>query len=83
MENLNCNFDNRKSFYGKAKVNTNDNTIELFSYDTKIAMIENGEPKIIKANLSQTSLRHTKEFFKQYGYTATNKNQMIKDYYKN
>ena len=83
MENLSCNYDSRKSFYGKATVNTNDNAIELFSYNTKVAIIENGEPKILRSDLSQTSLRHTKEFLKQHGHTAINSKQMIKDYYKN
>jgi len=82
MENLSCNYSNRKSFYGKAKIDTNGNRTELFSYDTKVAIIENNIPVILKSNLSQTSMRHVKEFLQQYGHTAKDKKQMIKDYYK-
>ena len=64
-------FDARKSFYGKAYVSEESNTFNLFSYDTYIATISNGHIKFasnIKDLLSQTTLRHLKEFMKQYLY---------------
>lgn len=63
-------FDSRKSFYGKAHVIDHENgIIELRSYSTIVARIENG--KITENGLhgySQTTNRHIREFFKQFNH---------------
>lgn len=70
-------YDNAKSFYKKAKINIKyDNKglvkqVDLLSYNYNIATIK--ESKLIINTYidkwdSQTSLRHLKEFIKQYYY---------------
>lgn len=75
MYELQCIFDSRQSFYGKAQVEIKqyDNFIAtiLYSYGTEVASIEeyNNSMKIYFYNgkYSQTTTRHQKEFFKQKG----------------
>ena len=43
---LEARYDTRKSFYGKAKVRTENGKIILRSYNTDVAYIKNGKPKI-------------------------------------
>lgn len=58
-------YDNRNSFYGKARVVTKDNgDEELYSYGTLVAGIKDGKP-YSKGKFSQTTSRHQREFFKQ------------------
>lgn len=71
---LQCRYDTRQSFYGKAKVKETSyiglNLIELYSYGTLVAKIEEKEDKkvyIYMGKYSQTTTRHQKEFFKQNG----------------
>ena len=71
--------DSRKSFYNKAKIKTEDNKLILISYKTEVCIIENNKP-FIKGFYSVTTLRHIKEFLKQNGFKAENKNQILKDY---
>jgi len=73
--------DNRKSFYGKALVHTDDDSIKLQSYNTIVAEIKR-EPKraIVRGTYSPTTLRHIKEFLKQHGFRAESKSQIEKDY---
>lgn len=86
-------YDKAKSFYGRAKVEEVDNTINLISYDSNICTIfVNGlddlEVEIYDVTdyygesltFSSTSLRHLKEFLLQNGLRADNKNQICKDY---
>ncbi len=77
---LDTKYDSRKSFYNKAMVS--DNTDELYSYGVHVMSIENGKPviKCREDQLSQTTLRHIKEFLKQKGFPAISKQQIIKDY---
>lgn len=88
---LDPQYDARKSFYGKAQVDVKkDGTQVLYSYNTPVAMIKNGEVTLGKAtnrgypfavwNYSQTTLRHVKEFLKQNGFTADSTKQMAQDY---
>ena len=89
---LNCRYDARKSFYGKAvvieKEESQDNYIykilELRSYSTIVARItENTETNKATCEYfgkySQTTTRHQKEFFKQYGLS----DKEIKELFKN
>lgn len=74
-------YDTRKSFYNKAVVEHTKNKATLYSYNTKVAAIENGKVKLFNAwDYSSTTLRHTKEFLKQNGFAADTKAQMQKEY---
>ena len=83
--NLDCVYDTRKSFYGKAKVNDvyNDNSVlVLISYNTEVAQITKNKNKRVYnyfGKYSQTTTRHQKEFFKQNGLN----DEEIKDLFKN
>lgn len=75
--------DSRKSFYGKARVIDTDDTMTLESYNTPVLKFERGSRKITLLpgwDLSQTTLRHVKEFLKQLGFKAETLNQIRKDY---
>ena len=70
---LNARFDGRKSFYGKAIVNQEGNTLTLYSYNTRVAIITDGI--VTRAdihNWSRTTDRHIREFIRQF---ATDQNQ--------
>lgn len=84
-------YDSRKSFYGKAKVETieTDSTkiMTLYSYDTKVACVvldkETGSRTYNLFGIySQTTTRHQKEFFRQQGMTEKEVQDFIKDYRK-
>lgn len=90
--NLDCRYDARKSFYGKAQVEEKEEiqddmlyTIyELYSYGTLVARItENEETNKATCEYlgkySQTTTRHQKEFFKQNGLS----DKEIKELFKN
>ena len=79
---LDCRYDSRKSFYGKAKVveseEEQDNIVyevlELYSYDTLVARITRNKETCLSTceylgKYSQTTTRHQKEFFRQYRLT--------------
>lgn len=77
---LGCRYDSRASFYGKAQVKQESKlqegvlytTQELYSYGTLVARITTNE-ETNKSTCeylgyySQTTTRHQKEFFKQFG----------------
>ena len=76
-------YDARKSFYGKAFVERTPTGPELYSYGTRVAKIEDGKVVLFpKWNSSQTTLRHVKEFLRQYGFKADTQKQIEKDYLK-
>ena len=77
---LDCRYDSKKSFYGKAVVKVIKNSIEqeqlLYSYETLVASIitnfEKGTrvyeliPYVVNGKTkTQTTTRHQKEFFRQ------------------
>lgn len=73
---LDCRYDSRKSFYGKAVVELQEDykgkTMKLYSYDTLVAsyMYYKIPGEIVfdwLGTWSQTTTRHQKEFFKQLG----------------
>ena len=85
---LECEYDSRQSFYGKAFVEVQKNDFEitkdLYSYGTLVAsIVENFEThKIIYKDFgrfSQTTTRHQKEFFRQEGLSE----KEIKELFKN
>jgi hypothetical protein len=75
LYDLDCRFDSRKSFYGKARVKeeqyNNFKALILYSYGTEVASIEYHKNNMImfyyNGKYSQTTTRHQKEFFKQNG----------------
>lgn len=74
-------YDSRKSFYGKAQVDTGDDGLSnrLYSYDTLVAEIKNGKP-VVYGTFSQTTLRHIKDWLKQLGFKADSSKQIMADY---
>lgn len=69
---LQTQYDNRKSFYGKAQViATNNGNLKLYSYGTLVARVRHTKDNktIFTYNgyYSQTTTRHQKEFFFQEG----------------
>lgn len=73
-------FESVNSFYKKATMSDTENGIELRSYDTPVAWVNEGVARVNTSHLSATTLRHVKEFLKQKGFKALNKKQIIKDY---
>lgn len=79
MEELQPIYSNVKSFYKKARVLKNDDTIQLISYSTKVAEIKNGKAHIF-GWYSATTTRHIKEFLQQNGFKTGTKAQLEKMY---
>ena len=79
MEELQPIYSNVKSFYRKARVLKNDDTIQLISYSTKVAEIKNGKAHIF-GWYSATTTRHIKEFLQQNGFKTGTKEQLEKMY---
>ena len=81
---LDCRYDARQSFYGKAKVVVDKGCTTLYSYDTKVAQINRkGELKLLPCwDYSQTTMRHVKEFMRQNGFNVDTVAQIRKDYIK-
>lgn len=79
---LEAQYDSRRSFGGKAQVETdNAGTETLYSYDTPVVKIVNGKVTLLpKWDSSMTTLRHVKEFLKQHDLKAESKEQIAKDY---
>lgn len=79
---LEAQYDSRKSFGGKAQVETdNAGTETLYSYNTPVVKIVKGEVTLLpKWDSSATTLRHVKEFLKQHDLKAESKEQIAKDY---
>lgn len=73
-------FDTRKSFYGKAKVITENDTITLISYSTRVAEIKDGKAKIF-GTYSPTTLRHIKDFLYQNNFPIGTKSELLEMYY--
>ena len=70
-------YSTRKSFYGKANVN-DDNT--LVSYGTPIMKIVDGKIQMLcrPEHLTQTTLRHIREFMQQNGMDPIPRNKLVK-----
>lgn len=74
-------YDSRKSFYGKAQVDTGDkgDKNKLYSYGTLVAEIKDGKP-VVYGTYSATTLRHIKDWLKQNGFKAETSRQILADY---
>lgn len=59
-------FDARKSFYHKAVVHIDGPKTTLLSYETEVAVLENGKLTMLpEAWYSNTTRRHVREFARQ------------------
>lgn len=83
---LQARYDSRASFYSKARIEADYPIVKLWSYNTNVATITyNGQPDDkgtvqVFGTYSVTTLRHIKEFLKQYNFKAENSKQIMADY---
>ena len=73
-------YDSRVSFYGKAQVIAGNGVIELQSYKTRVARLENYELTILPGAgywWTATTGRHINEFVQQFGGKKMTKAQII------
>ena len=85
LYNLKPQYDSRKSFYGKAKVYSDDKGhLLLKSYDTIVAEItdgiatEDGNPTVkINGWYSQTTAEHINDFLYQHGFATLSKKEIL------
>jgi hypothetical protein len=76
-------YDRCKSFYGKAQVIEEDNTIKLQSYDTIVATITNVNGKDfvdVYGLYSRTTTRHIHEFLTQHGFNCQTTKEIMEKY---
>ena len=73
-------YSSRKSFYGKAGYSDSDEGRTLRSYQTDIMRIKDGKIEMLcdENALTNTTLRHVKEFLLQNGMEPLTKQQLIK-----
>ena len=73
-------YDSRVSFYGKAKVIAGNGVIELQSYNTRVARLEDGELNILPGAgywWTATTGRQLNDFIQQHGGSKMTKAQII------
>lgn len=73
-------FSGRKSFYGKARVNDDESGNKVLrSYDTDIMKIVDGNIEMLCGEdaLTQTTLRHIREFLQQNGIEPLTRKQLV------
>ena len=74
-------YDSRKSFYNKAIVEENEKEIVLYSYNTKVAVIDKASNNCkIAGTYSNTTLRHIKEFLLQNNFSCGSKKEIEEMY---
>lgn len=75
-------YNNQKSFYGKALIKDTIKGMELYSYNTLVAKSENGKVYVTHNDnyLTQTTLKHIKEFIKQLGYEKMSKKELLENF---
>lgn len=65
-------YDSRQSFGHKAMVQTNGSASILYSYETPVAKVENGNVVLSPSwSYSDTTVRHVREFLRQEGKLPT------------
>lgn len=69
----------RKSFYGKCKVEEIGKSLTLFSYGQDVAAFDNGKLWVTKneQHLTKTTLRHINAFLKYLGRPTITKKQIL------
>lgn len=75
-------YNNQKSFYGKALIKDTIKGQELYSYNTLVAKNESGTVYVTHNDdyLTQTTLKHIKEFIQQIGYSKMNKKELLQTF---
>lgn len=74
-------YDSKKSFYKKAIVKENEKEIVLYSYNTKVAIIDKISNSCkVTGTYSNTTLRHIKEFLHQNNFPCGSKQEIIRMY---
>lgn len=76
-------YDNRKSFYNKARISEEGHQRILTSYNTIVCKVideHDNHKATVYGTYSATTLRHIKEFLKQEGFKAETKKQIMNDY---
>ena len=82
IEELKPVYNNQKSFYGKALIKDTIKGMELYSYNTLVAKLENGTIYVTHYDeyLTQTTLKHIKEFIQQLGYEKMSKRELLENF---
>ena len=78
---LGSQYGGRKSYYGKAQVEVNNGEQTLYSYGTPIMKIDNNGNMELLCDywaLTNTTLRHIREFMQQNGLGVMNKKELEK-----
>ena len=71
--------DNRKSFYGKAKVVTDNGISDLISYTTKVASYNHFTNKMsVFGWFSNTTAKHINSLLNFHGFKTCNKKELKK-----
>ena len=69
--------NNRKSFYGKAKVVTDNGISDLISYTTKVASYNHFTNKMFVFGwFSNTTARHINAFLEYFNFKTCNKKEL-------
>ena len=80
-------FDSHKSFYGKARVKVDGNTLQLVSYSTVVAIVtylpDGAKLARITGVYSRTTTRHIREFLRQHGFKPGREAELISEFYNN
>ena len=73
-------YDNRKSFYGKAKVEENGAVFVLYSYDIPVCVYDSDKEVFTRLwdGYSTTTMRHVNSFLRHYGLPGGGKTWWIK-----
>lgn len=86
MFDLECIYDSKKSFGGKAKIvevrNRNITDLQLYSYNTFVARITTLygiKTYYYFGKYSNTTTRHQKEFFRQNGLSEVEISELFKN----
>ena len=88
MRNLEPRYDSRKSFYGKARVETDypeRGSKVLYSYSTPVVGIRDGKVTLLRNGYlgwasSSTTLRHVKDFLRQEGFASGSYKELMNMY---
>lgn len=79
---LQARYDSRASFYGKAQIDDHDDTITLYSYNTKVAEYDKRTGVLhVYGYFSATTARHIREFARQLGITLPKGSDIAGDWH--
>lgn len=76
---LEAQYDSRKSFYNKARLEDDGVALRLYSYSSHVATFHKGTETLALMPLwdsSATTLRHVKEFIQQVGLRSGSKSEL-------